>query len=242
MKVIDAFWEKRNLGVDTVEFETEKGDTLEIIRNTILANEKQYNVVKTRNGDFEIKQLMSELGYTYMESMFKLVHQMKMPAVPDAVKRIMDRITYMPMTEESEIEMLFSELDKGIFKTDRIALDPFFSPEIANLRYKNWLKDELARGNALTKGVYDGEIFAFGAYKMLENNVMFSYLGGTFAEYLNYGLAIPATYSSTQYELSLKPKKLITYVSTNNQNALVCNIFAGYIIKGVSDVYIKHKD
>ena len=242
MKVIDAFWEKRNLGVDTVEFETEKGDTLEIIRNTILANEKQYNVVKTRNGDFEIKQLMSELGYTYMESMFKLVHQMKMPAVPDAVKRIMDRITYMPMTEESEIEMMFSELDKGIFKTDRIALDPFFSPEIANLRYKNWLKDELARGNALTKGVYDGEIFAFGAYKMLDGNVMQAYLGGMFNDYLNCGLAIPATFKSIQNYLSLKPKKIVTHFSTNNHNSLMCDISAGYVIKGISDIYIKHKD
>ncbi len=242
MKVIDAFWEKRNLGVDTVEFETEKGDTPEIIRNAILANEKQYNVVKTRNGDFEIKQLMSELGYTYVESMFKLVHQMKMPAVPNAVKRIMDRITYMPMTEESEIEMLFSELDKGIFKTDRIALDPFFSPEIANFRYKNWIKDELSRGNALTKGVYEGEIISFGAYKMLENNVMFSYLGGMFTDYLNCGLSVPASFKSIEYQLSLKPKKIVTYVSTNNQNSMMCDIAIGYLIKGVSDIYIKHKD
>lgn len=27
-----------------------------------------------------------------------------------------------------------------------------------------------------------------------------------------------------------------------SEDAVVCNIFTGYIIKGVSDIYIKHKD
>lgn len=239
MRVIDAFWEKRNLGVDTVEFEAEKGDTPEIIRQTVLANEKQYNVVKVPTGDFAVKTMLAEMGYIYMESMFKLSHKMKMPAVSPAVKRIVDRITYLPMTED-DIEGLYAEIEKGIYKTDRIALDPYFSPEIANRRYINWIKDELARGNGVIKGVYEGEIFAFGAYKKQDNNVLFSFLGGMYTDYLNCGLAVPATLKSIEYLLSQKPSKLITSVSSNNRNSLVCDIEGGYVIRDVNDIYIKH--
>lgn len=241
MKVIDAFWEKRNLGVDTVEFEAEKGDTPDIIRQTILSNEKQYNVVKVPSGDFAIKTMLAELGYIYVESMFKLSHKMKMPEIPAAVKRIADRITYLPMTDE-DIEQLFAEIEKGIFKTDRIAIDPYFSPEIANRRYINWIKDEIARGNWTLKGVYEGEAISFGAYKMLDNNICFPFLGGQYVDYQNSGLAMPATYKSIETVLAKKPSRVITYVSGNNYNAMMCNIDVGFVIKDTSDVYIKHKE
>ncbi len=241
MKVIDAYWEKRNLGVDTVEFEAEKNDTTEIIRQTIAANEKQYNVVKVPAGDFAIKNMLAELGYIYVESMFRLTHKMKVPAVSPAIRRIADRITYMPMTDD-DIDTLFSELEKGIFKTDRIAIDPHFSVEIANKRYINWIKDEIARGNKVIKGMYEGNIFTFSAYKVLDNNVFFAYLGGMFKEYLNCGLAVPATLKGVEYQLMQKPSRIVTYVSSNNRNSLVCDIEAGYVIKDVNDVYIKHKD
>ncbi len=239
MKIIDAFWEKRNLGIDTMEFEIESGDTLENIQQTISANEKQYNVVKVESGNFNIKNTLYKMGYIQAESMFKLVYNSKISSVTPAVKNIADRITYEPMNDD-DIEKMFREIERGMFTTDRIALDPHFSVKIANKRYINWIKDEIEKGACLLKGIYENDVFSFSIYKKLKNNTTFAFLGGTYLDYQSFGLAIPATYKNTRTIASLERGKLISYVSSNNYNSLVCDIAAGYIIKGVADVYIKH--
>ena len=66
MKIIDAVWEKRNLGVETVEFVVENSDT-EIVMGEILEAEKQYNVVKLPTNKPELMKLLQENGYRFVE-------------------------------------------------------------------------------------------------------------------------------------------------------------------------------
>lgn len=240
MKVIFAEWEKRNLGVDTMEFVLEQDDVEEQIRCTIEQNEKEYNVVKLPAGNFHLKSILHEMGYIYVESLFRLNHSLKPVSYNKTLKHFADRIIYEPMNA-MDLERLYEEINKGIFKTDRIALDSAFSVEISNTRYINWIKDEIARGNTAIKGTFAGETISFGAYKLNENNEIFSFLGGMYSEYSNSGLAIPGTCKSVEYLLSLKPNRLYTYVSSNNPDALVCNIQAGFMVKSVQDVFVKHK-
>jgi ribosomal protein S18 acetylase RimI-like enzyme len=44
-----------------------------------------------------------------------------------------------------DIELLQSYVKEGLFKTDRIALDPELGPELANHRYSHWIADVAAK-------------------------------------------------------------------------------------------------
>ena len=41
------------------------------------------------------------------------------------------------------------ELRSGLFDTDRVYLDPYFTKEQASNRYVNWIKDEMSRTTEL---------------------------------------------------------------------------------------------
>ena len=138
MKVIDAIWEKRNLGVDCREIKIEKDDTIEEIKRELPQNESQYTVVKVPSGKFDVMFLLQEMGYTYVESSINLTHDLKDIKLNPIQQRIMDSLSYSMMGKE-DIEELFCEIKKGVFSTDRIYIDPHFNHEQATNRYINWI-------------------------------------------------------------------------------------------------------
>ena len=55
MRVINATWEQRNLGVECVEFEVEQGDSPEEIQRTLLSSSAEYQIAKAPVGDVSIQ-------------------------------------------------------------------------------------------------------------------------------------------------------------------------------------------
>ena len=77
LKVVDAFWEKRNLGVCCNEIEIEPGDETNFLKRELPLNEAEYTVVKVPSNKFDVMFLLQDLGYTYVESSINLVHDLK---------------------------------------------------------------------------------------------------------------------------------------------------------------------
>lgn len=239
MKVIHALWEKRNLGVDTIEFEMDGSENEEEIRDIIQKNEREYNVVKFPVGNVRMNFLFTELGYTYIESLIRLEHDLK--HFPDApiIKRISKELSYAPMNDDDLYE-LFNEIKSGMFKTDRIALDPFFSVEAANKRYINWIKDELQRGSEMFKIVYKNATVHFFGYKETADKIFFPFLGGDYKKYVNSGLGPACMMKSVEETVKRSGKRNYTFVSTNNYSSLKSNLMAGYTPAAISNVFVKH--
>ena len=53
-----------------------------------------------------------------------------------------------------KFEEMKIEISNGLFDSDRIYIDPFFSKEKAAQRYINWTEDELKRGTEFIKYIY----------------------------------------------------------------------------------------
>ena len=74
MKIIDAIWEKRNLGVKTTEILIQAGDKIEdysLVEKEIIDNQTKYIVVKTPVNLKEYIWGLPKLGYNFIEVAFE---------------------------------------------------------------------------------------------------------------------------------------------------------------------------
>lgn len=238
MRIVDAVWEKRNLGVDTVEFVVEETDRAEDIIPIIKNNEKGYNVVKIPSTMSALNFVMYELGYVYVEGMCNLVHNLK-PNYTSLQKRFSDSVDYRKM-DGNDHDRLFSEIEKGMFRTDRIAIDPKFGIGVSNRRYINWLKDEIDKGTDIYKLIYKNDDIGFFSFKETEPGVYFPFLVGVYEAYSRSGLGFVTSMKPIDEAIKRNGKKISTYVSTNNRPPLVQDIDLGYTINKIQTVFVKH--
>lgn len=234
MKIIDAFWEERNLGVTCYELQMELSDRVETVA-TELDNlkERQYMVVKVPSPRHNLMPLLQSGGYSFIETQIRLEMVIgpdyQLPPVSPAVKKLCERCAVEKM-DEADIEQLYQEIRNGMFDTDRVYIDPFFTSEQAANRYIGWTKDLLAKGDTIYKTTFDGKAFGFfnGA------------LAGIYNEYKDSGMGFCYRYAAARFDLSHNVKKWHTRVSANNPDIFKLHTMFGAKVKGFEYVYVKH--
>lgn len=239
MRIVDAHWELRNLGVTTQEVEIDSSDKPEEIRKAILSLTSDYRVVKAPSTNFEINAFLSECGFTFVEAMIRVSYSLKKLSCPPVIKRFTNEITYNEM-DDSEIGLMQEQIKTGMFKTDRVALDPqFSSPQAAN-RYILWMSDELSRGSKLFTYKYKGQPVGFSCIKETSANVYYPVLGGVY----NSGKTLPfgsvILYKQLEIARNLGGKDLYTYISSNNPAVVRIYSTLGYVFEDFTYVFVKH--
>lgn len=248
MKLIDAFWEKRNLGVDTLEIEIEDSDrniSISKIKDNILQcldkNKYQYYVLKFDTSNSDLYKISSELGFHFAEVQFDFAIYKNKFSKEDYSKII--RFNQLKVNEYCDAEhfdFIISKINEGIFSTDRIALDPCFGVNIANKRYSNWVKDlkgnkdysiYIANYNEIPIG------FSINKYKDKE---CFGLLGGLFKEHQTSGLGVFLHYVDL-IKVFENYNVMRTSLSSNNTKVIkLWQYFSAEMLK-MKYVYIKHK-
>lgn len=237
MKVIDAFWEKRNLGVSTAEVIIEQNDDLSIVDMELDRLDKQYIVCKAISTRTDILQLLQKKGFTYIEDQIEFEHDLHEISRNKVMQRLYNSLDYRIM-DQNEIDFLYSEVLKGMFDSDRISLDPFFNKEISAIRYKNWIEDLIHNGAIPYVFSYKGEHAGFMILKKVDESTYRSVLGGGYSKYRRTGFGI--VLKEMEITKSLGGKKVTAAVSTNNANQVKVLIMNGYIPSKIDHVLIKH--
>ena len=239
MKVIDAFWEKRNLGVSTMEIILEKGDREEEFLKLIDQQEYEYCVVKLPIDAIAFNTVLEKNGFVFAESMNHIYHDLDLKELNGKKKEIVANTT---IEKAENLESIFEQISKGMFSTDRIALDDRFGKEVAATRYINWIKDELQRGSEIYKYFYKGEEFGFSAIKETEVGVYHEFLYGIYNAYAGKGMSVNMPYKLTEVVTEKGGKMLTTDVSSNNIASLKSKINNGYKFDYSMYVFVKHKN
>ena len=235
MRIIDAFWEKQNLGVTAVEFIIEPDDTSEIMPQ-ILCAEKQYNVVKTPVDKPGLVALVQENGYRFIECMSNMAHDLSKTQL-ETIKALRIPAASAVLMDDRDIEELFREIDKGIFDTNRIYFDPRFQAELSAKRYINWLKNDLNKDASLYKVVFRGKTVGFFILRILPDYFN-PYLIGLYDGCKGLGLTLSICVLNKC--VSLGAKQVVGDVSTNNLAMIRVNSFLGYNIRNYEYVFVKH--
>lgn len=241
MKIVDAVWEKRNLGVTCCEITVEPDDVFTQIRRQLEFQPAQYMVVKVPPERPDVMFELGGIGYTFIECMIHLTHDLRRPNIQldKLQQRLADAVDYALM-DDSDINFLFSKIQGGLFQTDRIAIDSHFTKEQAANRYIGWISDELEKGANIYKFLYRDKPIGFFTFKDLGDGIYYPFLVALYDAQESAGLGFNVVYKPICEILKRNGRGLSTYISSNNLNALNVNIAFGCKFQDVHYVYVKH--
>lgn len=240
MKIIDAVWEKRNLGVDVKELICDGTETAEELGKQLAKIQVPYSVLKIPSGSTDLLLAAQSAGYHFMESSISLDGKVSTMALPRIYQRFEPYIQ-VNRAEGELLDKILQEIETGtIFETDRITRDPYFSQKIAGKRYANWTKDELNKGAEAVISYYKEQPVAFGINMCSDGTVYDAFLGGVFSEAANKGLGFLALYANMESIRSQGGTKIITHVSSNNMPILRLHMQYGYEITDMNYVLVRH--
>lgn len=242
MKIIDAVWEKRNLGVTCAEIEVDINDSPESVIEILNRRTEQYIVVKISNKNTPVAMAVQKEGFCFIESLVRIeADHSKGVFIPEVCKRLVKNIGWH-LASNGEIEETLSQIRAGtIFSTDRISLDPYFSQEIAGRRYSYWISDLLEKGNSeLIIAEYLGENVGFIVYTHKEQYSS-PVLSGLFSDYLGTGMGFVISCCSQMYICQKGIRHSVSHISTNNFENLNLSTLFNNKYTELKHVFIKHQ-
>ena len=240
MKIIDAVWEKKNLGVQTIEIVVEKDDVPEIILPRIAQIDAEYTVVKIPSDYVPVTHNLFRLGFIFMETMNCISNNLSLRPLTKQKAEIVANTDFTKMTDQDFEMMCARILKEKIYRTDRIARDPYFNLEQANQRYVNWLRSERSRGAEIYKYVYQGDNIGYLCFKHIGDGVYEDFLSGIYSEFAGKGLAVSIPYKVDEYVKKCGGRRIITHISSTNVRSLSSRINNGYVIDSSNYVFSKH--
>lgn len=240
MKIVDAVWEKRNLGVTCCELCLEERDILQEIKDIYAGiNEKQYMVVGIPSSRYDLVQFFQSQGYTFIEAAITLEHNLEEVNFSKKLMRICNKCTWEQM-DDHDMSLLSNEIYKNIFKTDRIYIDPMFTKRQAAQRYDFWIKDLINSGNIPYKVMFGGETVGFFLNKEREENVYDGLLAATYSDFEGSGMGYCIQYAGIKSAIDRGAHKYIGHISANNPAVLKVLLSIGFYIKTIEYKFIKH--
>lgn len=241
MKIVDAVWEKRNLGLTCAEITLESKDSEVDIGSALTGLSAQYLVVRVPAGRVDLTFCLSRMGCIFIETIIHVTRRTDGLELSGVQKRLAEAVTYAPM-QESDIQNLWSEIRKGMYDSDRISLDPYFAKSQAGERYIGWIQDEIARGADVYKLMFKNQSIGYFTMKDLGDGTYWPFLAGMYESYRNSGLGFNIVYQSV-CEVAARGGKLVsTYISTNNDRAIRLHVNMAFRFEEVTYVFIKHND
>jgi len=190
MKFIDVFWEKRNLGVNTLEIEFDDNEEIDYFTLELKLKKYDYVVAKVPVGNIKICHLLEQNGFKFMESQIFIKKKLRdYSKENDYFNKFSEKISIKQIIDKSSLEKLLSLIDEDMFNTDRISLDQHFGKKKAMLRYKNWIRDEFNDNRSeLYELVYQDDKVGFFLIKDNQKDEMDGLLGGIYTKFKGWGM------------------------------------------------------
>jgi hypothetical protein len=241
MKIIDAVWEERNLGVTCEEVDIETTDTIEDVKNQLSKLTAQYIVINVPAGRSDVMFCLSEQGYAFIEGKIHITKVVKDLELSGIQRRLADSVGYALMAE-GDMQVLQDEIRNDMYDTDRIYLDPYFRKEQAADRYVGWIADEVAQGTDVYKLTYKDQPIGFFTMKDLGAGRYYPFLAGMYDSHRKSGLGFNIAYKPMCEIAKRGGKSISTYISTNNNQAVRIHVSLGFSFDQTLYVYVKHTD
>jgi len=242
MKVFNATWEKRNLGLEALEIEIEKSDKTDVLRTVLKESHNfQYVVVKLPVGNLAILHELERNGFFFLETQFEIFRKLKeIVTYPKYVNNLLHDVKLKKISGKANISDLIERLDEKIFSSDRISLDPEFSVKVGNKRYQKWIRDEVYRkGSEIFEFEHLEKSIGFIMVNDDGSNKLRGLLGGIYSEYHEGGYGICLI--EKPFDLCLMKKKNLywTRISSNNVAVLKLYFRMNYHVRDV--IYVLRK-
>lgn len=245
MKIIDAFWEKRNLDVDVIEIELDKKDMIDINTSiskiTELRSRGKLIYIKAPVGNLELIHALEDLGFRFLECQLKISKNIEEYTPPTSIKSLLENTRAQIIEKNNyELQKLLKNITLGMFCTDRIFLDPLWgdsNKKLSAVRYKNWIKDIFFNEDIISYYIlHHNNKVGFGVSKIdKDRGYVYLLLGGAFRDRQD-PIAGVAFINAPLALFSENSKKIETAISANNLAA--CKLYSEFGYKINKVVYV----
>lgn len=219
------FGKKKNLGVSVYEvIVNEKASVTDLNQIYKIKSDLIYVKVNCRNT--AVIEKLSQNNFVHVENQFSIQKRLQKIILPDLYVKTLRFIEPHVISSIEDAQVIFDELDKDLFTTDRIAVDNNFNVKAANLRYRNWISDMINSGNyecAILKTKSEAIPVAFYINKY-EGKIGHCILGAVFNDFKNRAIGHSFIYFAIENSIKQNCKILKTHISGNNIS--VFNIYS----------------
>lgn len=244
MKIVDCYWENANLQKRTCEISIEaQGNDIDIQELKVIEDNYDYIVIKADSGNVSIYQQLSSLGYYFVENQICIGFRTKEKNnLSKIAARYLEKLSLIECVDEEHIGRILSKIGGDLFYTDRIALDPHFSIEVANRRYSNWILNTVKDSDyRLFEIQLGGERVGFCYFKCSGFSTDYL-LGGLYKDYQSSGFGILIPLSAISFADQNQIKQICTSISSNNIGVIRCYMECGYDILKMRYVFAKVRE
>ena len=244
MQIIHATWELDNLGVNAYETILDAADTTQAYAEAeqrLLDDGAQYLVVKTPVNCPNLLFGLPRLGYTLVETVFHVEIRRANYAMPASIARFDRGLTTVERTTEEDRQRVYALIRSGVFKSDRVSIDPTFTLAQAGNRYANWLRQMLTAGAKLYEVLRGEHPIGFFVIKRLDDRTVDPVLMGLYDEQNDRGMGALLHKRTLDACFEQDCDRLTSTIVSNNAKVLRVYVNAGATIADTQYTYIKHQ-
>ena len=232
-------WEKENLNRNVCKLYF--GDKEDFSETKILELEKLYDYIISKVGikQVPIYKQLSENGFYFLETQLSISYKHSECTMGRLASYFRPKVKLYPCRDNKEVQAILSKIKENLFSTDRIALDPHYNIQTANLRYCNWITNTINdNGFTLFKIMVGSLEIGFCYFNDVGPTTNYI-LGGLYKEYQGKGFGVVEPLASIIHMESRNLDKVFTNVSSNNLKVLQCYLECGFTIEEVNYVFAK---
>ncbi|NLI21878.1 MAG: hypothetical protein GX418_10065 [Clostridiales bacterium] len=243
MKTVHAVWERANLGVEayeTVLTETDTPESYAQAEQGLIAAGAEYLVVKTPANCPALLFGLPALGYVNVETVFHVAIRRADYRMPASVARFDRGLSVVLRTEEADRERVYAIIRAGIFRSDRVSVDPAFTPAQAGNRYANWLA-QMLRADGLLYEVLQGERpVGFFVIARVDEHTVDPVLMALYDEDHDRGMGALLHKKTLDTCFEQPCDRLTSTIVSNNAKVLRVYTNAGATIADTQYTYVRH--
>ena len=243
MKTVHAVWEMANLGVDAWEITAEASDTLQDLAEEderLRGLGAEYIVLRSPVGRQDLLFGLGGLRYTWVENVFHVMIRREEYHMPQNVARFDRGLSVKKAEEEQDRQRVYALVRQGIFRTDRVSIDPAFGPEAGGNRYANWLEGMIRGGGDLYEVYQKEKPIGFFVIVRKDADTVDPVLMGMYDRENDRGLGTLLHKKTLDTCFTYDCKRLTSTIVSNNPRVLRVYINAGADIPDTLYTYVKH--
>ena len=243
MKTVHATWEQANLGVnayETVLTEQDTADEYAQAEKALLAAGAEYLVVKTPVNTPTLLFGLPKLGYTFVETVFHVAIRRCDYHMQDTVARFDRGLSVLERTQPDDLQRVFSLIRSGVFRSDRVSIDPAFTLAQGGNRYANWLSQMLGRGGRLFEVLQGVKPIGFFVIVRVDAQTVDPVLMGMYDEANDRGIGTLLHKKTLDTCFEMDCARLTSTIVSNNSKVLRVYVNAGATITDTLYTYVRH--
>lgn len=244
MNIIHATWEHANLGVDAYEVLLEDGDSIDSFASAeqaLWVDGADYIVVKTPVNNAAILFGLPKHGYAFVETVFHVAIRREEYQIPSAIARFDRGLSVLLRTQEADRQRVYALIRSGVFKSDRISIDPAFTTAQSGNRYANWLSQMLDQGGQLYEVLHGPKPIGFFVIERVDAQTVDPVLMGLYDEQNDRGMGALLHKKTLDTCFAQDCARLTSTIVSNNAKVLRVYVNAGATIADTQYVYVKHR-